>query len=114
MGRHRGDRITEMVHHRPKGTVAKITMGADLTYDADSPMFLTLDPTADGRKVILPAITRDIEGIYFYITNAADAAENILVRSPADAATIGTIAQNENAMVYNDGVTWYCGVMAQT
>ena len=114
MGRHTDDLHHRPRLHAPKGTYARITLAADLTFDEDTPTILTVDPTADGRKVILPAITEPYKGLMFLLTNAADAAESILVRSPGDAATIGTIAQNENAWVYNDGTTWYCGVMAQT
>lgn len=114
MGRNADDRYSKIQLHAPKGTYGKISAGADITWDNDMPFILTIDPTADGRKLIMPAITEPLKGHWFILSNAADAAESILVRSPADAATIGTVAQNENAIVYNDGTSWYCGVMAQT
>lgn len=114
MGRNADDRYSKIRLHAPKGTYAKITLAADMNWDEDLPFILTIDPTADGRKLIMPAITEANAGHWFILNNAADAAESILVRSPADAATIGTVAQNENAIVSNDGISWYCGVMAQT
>lgn len=114
MGRNSDDRYNKVILHGPKGTYARFALAADMTWDEDLPTILTIDPTADGRKLIMPAITEANKGQWFILNNAADAAESILVRSPADAGTIGTVAQNENAIVCNDGVSWYCGVMAQT
>ena len=47
------------------------------------------------------------------VVNAADAAEDITVQSSA-AATIGTISQNEWAIITCDGVAWAVGVQLTT
>lgn len=115
MARHEDNRLKRpRMRNGFRMDTLKVTLAADMSLDSDTPGILTVDPTADNRKVILPAITEPYKGLCFLIANAADAAESILVRSPADAATIGTIAQNETAWVWNDGTTWFCGVMAQT
>lgn len=98
-----------------KWDVGKRTLGADITLADSDAMALAIDPTADGRKVICPAVTEANTGRVYFIYNAADAAESILVRSPADAGTIGTIAQAEMGIVVNLGAAgWVCMVGANT
>lgn len=98
-----------------KWSVGKRTLGADITLSATDAVALSIDPTADNRKVICPTVTEANTGRVYFIYNAADAAESILVRSPADAGTIGTIAQGEMGLVVNLGAAgWVCMVGANT
>lgn len=91
-----------------------VTLGADITLDDEMPTILEIDPTADNRKVIMQAATEYNKGMVFIIFNVADAAESILVRTPADAGLSGTIAQAEIGIVVNINGVWRTGVMANT
>jgi hypothetical protein len=64
-----------------------------------------LDPGGAGRKIIPPLETSS-KGLWFYVINTADAAEDITVRNNADGADRGVISQNESALLICDGVTW--------
>jgi hypothetical protein len=63
--------------------------------------------------VLLPTEATSI-GRIFFITNSADAAENLIVKEDGDSTTIVTIAQNEVGIVWCDGTAWDGGVMAVT
>jgi hypothetical protein len=66
---------------------------------------LKLDPGGDHRDVTLPA-EETSNGRHLRIINAADAAENLVVKNDA-AATLVTINQNEQAELWCDGTTWH-------
>jgi hypothetical protein len=88
--------------------VEAIAAGKTLT--AADATFQKLDPAGGAVNVDLPAEPSS-NGIWFYIMNAADAAENITVRNDA-AATIVTLNQNEAAIVICDGTSWvHMGVL---
>jgi hypothetical protein len=80
------------------------TLTGDLTIDATYPEILKLDPGGASRNVTLDAEPTN-SGLYRRIINAADAAENLVVKNDA-AATIGTINQNEQGEFYCDGSDW--------
>lgn len=80
-----------------------MTLGGNLTLDADSPTIMTIDPTA-ARDITLPA-EADSVGLVFVILNAADAAEDITVKDDG-ANTVGTISQNEIGILFCNGTTW--------
>ncbi len=63
-----------------------------------------LDPGGANRNVALPT-EANAPGLRFRITNAADAAENLVVKNQAG-TTIGTLNQNEAASFYCDGTSW--------
>jgi hypothetical protein len=74
----------------------------------DMPPVLNIDP--DGAKdVLLPAISEETKGLTFFIRNWAGGAEDITVKTSADAALTASvvISQNEMAMLTNDGVAWF-------
>jgi hypothetical protein len=74
----------------------------------DHPPVLNIDP--DGAKdVLLPAISEETKGLTFFIRNWAGGAEDITVKTSADAALTASvvISQNEMAMLTNDGVAWF-------
>lgn len=80
------------------------TLDAALTLDDTYPSLLKLDPGGANRNVTLPAIATS-EGVFLWIVNAADAAENLVVKNAA-ADTIGTINQNEEGIFFCDGSSW--------
>lgn len=115
--------LQDNILHRPllqsgvKGGVMRQEIaGATMTLDADSPFIVTLDP-AQALTLTLPAVAR---GLNFLLLHQSTGAFDITVSSPvtragaAGATTIGTVSQNESALITCDGVSWFCGVMKQT
>lgn len=82
----------------------------------DHPTVLNIDP--DGAKdVLLPAIDAETRNLVFIIKNWAGGAEDITIKTSADAALSPSIviSQNEMALLMNDGVTWFgCMLGANT
>ncbi|WP_328465526.1 hypothetical protein OHA21_43820 [Actinoplanes sp. NBC_00393] len=70
------------------------------------------DPGGAARNVDLPAAA-NCAGAYLMISNTADAAEIITVRTSAG-ATILTPTQAEAALLWCDGTSWYGLVGAQS
>ena len=66
--------------------------------------FQKIDPSGGALTITLPA-EADSDGAWFWITNAADAAEVITVKNDA-AGTIVALPQNEAALVICDGTDW--------
>jgi hypothetical protein len=76
--------------------------GDRVIVDSDA-MILKMDPDGSARDVTLPAeSTVSPSGRMFWILNAADAAENLVIKDDGG-ATIATANQNESALVYNAG-----------
>lgn len=71
------------------------------------------DPGGTARTVTLPAEAA-ADDMILMIANEADAAEDITVKEDAGSTTIVTISQNERALLWCDGVTWYGFVGAKT
>ena len=65
----------------------------------------TFDPGGGARNLILPA-EADNAGVVLFINNAADAAEVITVQDDTP-ATVCTPTENESAIVWCDGVSWF-------
>lgn len=64
-----------------------------------------IDPDGASRNVTLAA-SCEVPGTYFRFVNAADAAENLVIKDSAG-NTIGTANQNEQIEVwYSDADTW--------
>lgn len=80
------------------------TLTEALTLDATYPGILKLDPGGAHRYVTLDAIASN-DGLLRRIVNAADAAENLVVKNAAG-DTIATINQNEQGEFYCNGSTW--------
>jgi TRAP-type mannitol/chloroaromatic compound transport system substrate-binding protein len=102
------NRLFDPVVHGLKLSTGVMELGANLTLDDDLPSVLSIDPGADGRKVICQAASEANDGRMQIIYNAADAAETIDVRNTADDASIGTIEQGETGVVLNVKGTWIC------
>jgi hypothetical protein len=90
--------------------------GATFTLDRDSPTEITIDP-GQALTLTLPAPER---GLMFIIWHQSTGNFDITVSSPvtrlgaAGATTMGTISQNEGAIVQSDGRSWFVGVLKQT
>lgn len=80
------------------------TLTDNVTLDDTYPSLVKLDPGGSARDVTLDgtAATDAAEhGVIRYIVNAADAAENLVLKDAAG-STIATVNQNESALVYHD------------
>lgn len=87
-----------------KGGFYSGTLSGALTMDGTYGNIVKLDPGGAHRDVTLPA-EEGRSGALFWIVNAADAAENLVVKDDA-ANTIVTINQNESAVVSCNGTAW--------
>ena len=81
-----------------------LTLAANLTLTRGYRQLLRIDPGGSARDVLLPP---EENGLWFFIANAADAAENLVVKEDSDTTTIATLNQNEAALFHCDGTTWY-------
>ena len=88
-----------------KGAFYTVTLAGAVTLGDTYPGVLKLDPGGAGREPTLDPIATS-SGLYRRIINAADAAENLVVKNVA-ADTIATINQNEQGEFYCDGVAWH-------
>ena len=83
------------------GAIESLT-GTKVIADSDA-MILKMDPAGSARDVTLPAEAEVTpSGRMYWIINAADAAENLVIKDDSG-ATIATANQNESALVYNAG-----------
>lgn len=87
-----------------KGLMQVETLTGNVTLTPAYPSMLKLDPGGSSRNVTLEA-EADSNGAVRFFVNAADAAENLVIKDDA-ASTIVTINQNEAAIVYCDGTSW--------
>lgn len=65
---------------------------------------LRLDPGGAARDVTMPA-EADCGGMIYEIINAADAAENLVIKNDGG-STIATVNQNEMCKIVCDGSAW--------
>lgn len=79
-----------------------VTMTGNITLDKNSAQMLKLDPGGSARDVTLPGFE---DGLFFHIVNAADAAENLVIKN-ASGDTIATANQNEEAIVFSTSTAW--------
>jgi len=90
-----GRKITSPLTY--SGGVDQQTLSGDLTLTRGSATYLNLDPGGSARNVTLPA-EEDNAGLVFSLYNAADAAENLVIKNDGG-STIVTIAQGGTAVV---------------
>lgn len=110
-----GRRTTPWQQQVP-GLVDVATLAADRQLTAKSGNCQHLDPGGANRNVDLPGPEEglvDSDGVAFLILNAADAAENLVVRNPAG-ATVVTLNQNERALVVGTGGTAWTHMGVET
>lgn len=98
-----GNRIEESLLAKGlKFGVQVETHAAAWTMDRDAGTVQVVTLTGAGRTVTLPAVE---EGLFFFMLNVSASALDITVANPA-AATIGTISQNEGALIICAGGAW--------
>lgn len=73
------------------------TLGAEFAMDADMPTLLSLDPGGSDRDVLLPA---ESKGLFFIISNTADALESLTVKEDSDTTTIASLEQDEAGLFF--------------
>jgi hypothetical protein len=84
------------------------TLGAHRTLtqaEVNAADIFTFDPGGAARNLVLPA-EADNAGVVLYVNNAADAAEILTIQDDSP-ATVCTPTQNESAIVWCDGVSWF-------
>jgi hypothetical protein len=84
------------------GSVYVGTLAGNVTLTNKSAQYLKLDPGGSARDVTLPAVE---DGLFFEIVNAADAAEDLVVKNDAGSVVV-TISQNEKATVRSSTSAW--------
>ena len=92
-------------HPLYKNPIGVFTATGNIALTAQYRQILKIDPGGAHRAVTLPAEASS-NGLEFEIVNAADAAENLVVKDDGG-STIVTISQNEKAAVVCDGSSWY-------
>lgn len=95
---------TLAANQRVPGGVYIATLTGNIALDATYPGTIKLDPGGSARDVTLDAVAT-AEGLVRVIVNAADAAENLVLKN-VGGSTIATVNQNRAAVVYCDGSTW--------
>jgi len=87
-----------------KGAFASLTLTGAYTLEILDGQRFRIDPGGGSRDVTLSADWQ-VDGMCIEIVNAADAAEDLVIKDPA-ASTIVTISQNEKATVAYNGSAW--------
>lgn len=93
-------------------TLTQVLAGA-FTVDEDMPPLLNFDPDGSARVITFPAPSAKNEGYCWFVNNWAGGAEDLTINNSA-AATIGTISQNEAALVFIAGGVTYCRLVGTT
>lgn len=91
------------------GTVNTETLSGAKTLVAGDARIQALDPDGSNRDVNLPAEASS-RGLMFWIKNTAGGAEILTIKDDGG-STICTPTENETAIVYCDGTSWY-GIVA--
>lgn len=98
-------------HNLGVATVETLSGHRTLTQaEVDAANIFSFDPGA-ARNLILPA-EGDNAGVVLFISNAANGAEVITILDDASGYTVCTPTQNEDAIIWCDGVTWFGGTLA--
>jgi hypothetical protein len=82
-------------------------LAGNLVITSANAQFQRIDPNGSNRDVTLPVVA---SGLFYCITNTADAAENLVIKT-AGGATIVTLNQNESTWLVSSASAWaYMGV----
>ncbi len=84
------------------------TLGADRVITSSEVRrfnFFSFDPDGSARNLDLPAEAQ-CKGVFVFISNEADGAEIITIRDDGG-STLATPTQDEAAVLWCDGVTWF-------
>jgi hypothetical protein len=87
------------------------TLAGTTTMPTNPNVMNFLDPGGATRILLLPP---EVKGLMLIIVNTADAAEDLTVKEDSNTTTIGTISQNEMAILVCNGTTWFIGVGTTT
>ncbi len=87
-----------------KEVLGVVTASGTVTLTNQYRNILKIDPGGSARDVLLPP---EEDGLFFWLVNGADAAENLVVKDDSGVSTLVTINQNESAVVACQGSTWY-------
>lgn len=93
-------------------TDTRVLAGA-ITIDEDGAPLLNFDPDGSARIITFPAPSAQNEGTVWLVNNWAGGAEDLTINNSA-AATIGTVSQNEAAVVFIAGGVTYCRLVGTT
>lgn len=99
-------RISGALEILTKRRVLKQALGAALTLTTAHPNRLVLDPGGAARNVTLPA---EASGLWFEITNSADAAENLTILEDAGSVTQAIVGPGQTITLWSDGTSWFVG-----
>jgi len=99
-----------MAHPFGVATVETLTGHRTLTAaEIASTNIFSFDPGGAVRNLILPAEATSA-GQVLFINNSADADEVITILDDASGYTVCTPGQDEAAVIWCDGVSWFGGV----
>lgn len=85
-----------------KGGVRIAALAGNETWTTANATINFLDPDGSGRTLTLPDEAK-AAGCVFWITNTANAAEDLTI---SDGSTVITISQNESGFLACDGTAW--------
>lgn len=88
-------------------------LAAGFTVNANHPPLLNFDPDGSTRIITFPAPSAENEGMCWLVNNWAGGAEDLTINNSA-AGTIGTVSQNEAAVVFIAGGVTYCRLVGTT
>lgn len=94
-----------------KGGVNIQTLAGTLTMPTNPNMLNFIDPGGVTRIVLMPAAVR---GLTLVIVNTSAGIFELTIKDSTNVTTIGTIGQNEMALLVCNGTTWFIGVGTTT
>lgn len=75
------------------------TLAAPRVMTHDDAQMIAFDPASGAHRVV--TLPNPRKGAWFWIFNHADAAENLLLRQADGTTVVGTVNQNESALVFS-------------
>lgn len=103
-----------MAHQFESEVRSTVTMTGNVTLtaaDIAGNTVFAYDPGGSARDVTLPDAAAANAGTFLVVHNAADASENITVKSSAP-ATVATLKRQETAILVSTGALWVGGAVA--
>lgn len=97
------------VQYGLRAAASSIAIAGALTVDRNMGPIVKIDPTG-AQNVTMP--TKASKFIMFLIHGSTNNAD--LTIKDSAAVTIGTLSQSEMAVVIDDGVATFCGILKQT
>ena len=85
--------------------VNRATMTGEVALTNLSQPIQSLDPGGADRDLLLPTEASS-PGYTFWVTNRADAEEDIIVKEDSDTTIIGVVSAGQTGVFFNDGTAW--------